>query len=218
MTITWYGQSCFRIDTREAVLAVDPFSGEIGLAPPRFHADAVLITHQHADHANAAAIPGAGRRIVGPGEYEFRGVSVTGIPTCHDAHRGRDRGPNTVFRIEADGLILAHLGDFGEGQLGEETLEALGNVDVLMVPVGGTFTIDAETASRVVHQVEPAVAVPMHYGLPGLRVKLAPVEQFLAAYGATGAERLEKLAVRPRDVDARETRVVVLRAQGTAAR
>lgn len=219
MTITWYGQSCFRIDAREGVVAIDPFGKAIGLTPPRFHADILLVTHAHPDHANTAAIPGTPALVTGPGEYEFRGLAIQGISTFHDAKGGRERGSNTAFRmaIASEGIVLVHLGDFGEGAMREETLEALGDVDILMIPVGGTYTVDGQTAAKVVHQIEPRVVIPMHYALPGLSIKLAPVEPFLNAYGAPtagGSERLTKLVIRKRDVLEGATRVVVLAASG----
>ncbi|MBI4132188.1 MAG: MBL fold metallo-hydrolase [Candidatus Sungbacteria bacterium] len=210
MTITWYGQSCFKIDTREAVLAIDPFSKDIGLVPPRFHADIVLVTHGHFDHANTAAIPGNPMIFDGPGEYEAKGIAVRGIPTFHDSQRGIKRGPNTVFRIFTEGIAVAHLGDFGESSLREETLEALGAIDVLLVPVGGTYTVDADAAAEIVAKIEPRLVIPMHYHLPGLKVKLTPVEAFLKAAGAKDAERLEKLSLKRKDLPETETRVVVL--------
>ncbi len=209
MTITWYGQSCFKIDTREATLAIDPFSKEIGLVPPRFQAAGVLITHAHPDHANAGAIAGEPRLIAGPGEYELKGVAIRGIPTFHDAHQGKERGLNTAFRIEADGITLAHLGDFGEPNMSEETAEALGDIDILLIPVGGTYTIDGATAAQIAHRIEPAIVIPMHYRLPGLKVKLAPVEEFLKAYGTSKPEELEKLTVRKKDLADGAGRVVV---------
>lgn len=210
MTITWYGQSCFKIDTREAILAIDPFSKELGLPPPRFHADLVLVTHGHPDHANVGTIPGNPRVITGPGEYEVKGVAVEGIPTFHDSARGSLRGLNTAFRITAENITVAHLGDFGERSLREETAGALGNVDVLLVPVGGTYTIGADAAAELVSRIEPRLAIPMHYHLPGLKVKLAPVEDFLKAAGAARAERTEKLTLKRKDLPETETRVVVL--------
>lgn len=210
MTITWYGQSCFKIDTREAVLAIDPFSKEIGLTPPRFHADVVLVTHQHYDHANIGTIPGATLGISGAGEYEVKNIAIRGIPSFHDSRLGQERGPNTIYRIEAEGMSVAHLGDFGESALREETLEALGDIDILLIPVGGTYTINAETAGKIINQIEPRLVIPMHYHLPGLKIKLAAVEDFLKAYGAPKAERLEKLNVRKKELPETETRVVVL--------
>lgn len=209
LTITWYGQSCFKIDAREATLAIDPFSKELGLVPPRFQADGVLVTHGHPNHANAGAIAGEPRIIAGPGEYELKGIAIRGIPTFHDSSRGKERGLNTAFRIEAEGIAIAHLGDFGESSMGEETIDALGGIDILLIPVGGTHTIDAETAAKIAHRIEPAIVIPMHYRLPGLKEKLAPVEEFLKAYGAAKPEELEKLTVKKKDLAEGAGRVVV---------
>lgn len=212
MTISWYGQSCFKIETREATLAIDPFSKEIGLVPPRFQADLVLVTHGHFDHANTSAIPGAPQVIEGPGEYEARGLVITGIPSFHDAANGRERGLNTIYRITipSEGITIAHLGDFGERELREETADAIGTIDILFIPVGGTYTIDGETAARVTRKIEPSIVIPMHYRIPGLAVNLAPVENFLKTMGAAKAERLDHLAIRRRDIPAEGTRVIVL--------
>lgn len=209
MTITWYGQSCFRIETREATLAIDPFSKELGLTPPRFKADLVLVTHEHPDHSNVEAVADGGAPIAGPGEYESKGVSVTGIQTFHDAEGGALRGLNTAYRIVAEELTLVHLGDFGEANLREETADAIGDVDILFLPVGGTYTVGPEAAARLVAKIEPRLVIPMHYHVPGIGVKLGPVEAFLKAAGARDAERLDRLAIRRRDLPETETRFVV---------
>ena len=214
MTITWYGQSCFRIDTREAVIAIDPFAKEIGLPPPRFQTDIALVTHGHFDHANTGALAGTPTLITGPGEYEIKGVAVRGIPSFHDQSEGRERGPNTIYRINAEEMTLVHLGDFGEASIRGETLDAIGDADILFIPVGGTYTIDAETAAKVVNQIEPRIIIPMHYHLPGLRVRIEPVEGFLKAFGVREPERMPKLVIKKRDLPETANRVVVLAAGG----
>ena len=214
MTITWYGQSCFRIDTREAVIAIDPFAKEIGLTPPRFQTDTALVTHGHFDHANTGALAGTPTLITGPGEYEIKGVAVRGIPSFHDQSEGRERGPNTIYRINAEEMTLVHLGDFGEASIRGETLDAIGDADILFIPVGGTYTIDAETAAKVVNQIEPRIIIPMHYHLPGLRVRIEPVEGFLKAFGVREPERMPKLVIKKRDLPETANRVVVLAAGG----
>ena len=214
MTITWYGQSCFRIDTREAVIAIDPFAKEIGLTPPRFQTDITLVTHGHFDHANTGALAGTPTLITGPGEYEIKGVAVRGIPSFHDQSEGRERGPNTIYRINAEEMTLVHLGDFGEASIRGETLDAIGDADILFIPVGGTYTIDAETAAKVVNQIEPRIIIPMHYHLPGLRVRIEPVEGFLKAFGVREPERMPKLVIKKRDLPETANRVVVLAAGG----
>lgn len=212
MVITWYGYSCFKIDAREATLAFDPFSKTIGLTPPRFQTDIVLVSHEHPNHTNTETFPGQPTLIRGPGEYETKGIAILGIPTFHDATSGHERGLNTIYRIRipSEEIVFAHLGDFGEKTMREETVEALGDVDVLFIPVGGTHTLDGETAAKIVNQIEPRLVVPMHYHLPGMSVKLAPVEDFLKAYGVKDAQRSEKLVIKKKDLPEDETRTMVL--------
>ncbi|MBI2637639.1 MAG: MBL fold metallo-hydrolase, partial [Candidatus Sungbacteria bacterium] len=164
MVITWYGQSCFKLQSGELVGVIDPFSRDIGLTPPRFRADFLVITHDHMDHNNAESIPEENLVIVkGPGEYDAKGVFIKGIQTYHDSKEGKERGLNTIYVIEMEGIKICHMGDFGEGEVRQETLDAIGDVDILLIPVGGTYTIDAEEASRVVSQIDPRIVIPMHY-------------------------------------------------------
>lgn len=214
MTITWYGQSCFRIDAREAVIAIDPYGKEIGLTPPRFQTDIALVTHAHPDHANTDALAGTPTLITGPGEYEVKGVAVRGIPSFHDRNEGSERGLNTIYRIITEEMTLVHLGDLGEASLRDETLDAIGDVDILFVPVGGTYTIDGEIAAKIVNQIEPRIIIPMHYQIPGLGLKLDAVEEFLKSLGVREPERLPKLVIKKRDLPENTNRVIVLSAGG----
>ena len=132
----------------------------------------------------------------------------------HDQSEGRERGPNTIYRINAEEMTLVHLGDFGEASIRGETLDAIGDADILFIPVGGTYTIDAETAAKVVNQIEPRIIIPMHYHLPGLRVRIEPVEGFLKAFGVREPERMPKLVIKKRDLPETANRVVVLAAGG----
>ncbi|MBI2642606.1 MAG: MBL fold metallo-hydrolase, partial [Candidatus Wildermuthbacteria bacterium] len=133
-----------------------------------------------------------------------------GIFSYHDEQEGKERGTNTIYTIEVEDMRLCHLGDFGQKELSAEQLEAIGDIDVLMVPVGGVYTIDAKTASHIVNQIEPKIVLPMHYALPKLKVKLAPVEEFLKVMGAKAAQPEEKLTVKAKDLTTEETKVVVL--------
>jgi L-ascorbate metabolism protein UlaG (beta-lactamase superfamily) len=209
MVITWYGQACFKIQSGDLVIAIDPFAKEIGLTPPRFRADLALVTHSHYDHSNTASLAGDPFVVSGPGEYEVKGAVIRGIQTVHDRVLGKERGLNTAYRLEVEGIALVHMGDFGEERAREETLELLGDVDVLFVPVGGTYTIDAQDAARVTKQIEPAFVVPMHYKLPGVKADLAGVEPFLKEMGSAKAEPAEKLVLKKKDIP-EESRITVV--------
>lgn len=212
MVITWYGQACFKIQSSDLTIAIDPYSKEIGLVPPRFQAAITLVTHNHFDHNNAASLAGDPFVVTDPGEYEVRGVYIQGIPTYHDAVQGRERGMNTVYTIDVEGIRLAHLGDVGEPELRSETLEKLGTVNILMIPVGGTYTIDAKEAAHIVKQVEPRLVIPMHYKIPGVTAHVAPVDQFLKEMGSSKIQPQDKLTVKKKDFEGGEekTEVIVL--------
>lgn len=210
MVITWLGQACFRIQSGDLTIVIDPFSKEIGLTPPRFKADVVLVTHSHYDHSNAESLTGEPFVITGPGEYETKGIYVRGIETFHDTSEGKERGMNTIYRIEAEDIRLLHMGDFGEAEMRSETLEEVGDIDILMVPVGGKYTIDAETAAKVAKQVESKIIVPMHYKVPGLKVGLEGVEPFLKETGASKVEAQERLTLKKKDLLEEKAAGVVL--------
>jgi len=194
------------------VLTIDPYGKEIGLTPPRFKTDMVLMTHEHMDHNNVSSIPGEPFVVRGPGDYEIKEVAITGIPTFHDKSQGKERGRNTVYVIEMEEMRLVHLGDFGESEIRPETLEAIGEVDILFIPVGGTYTIDAETAAEVVAAIEPKIVIPMHYAIPGLKVKLDGASDFLKEMGVKTQSAEERLTIKKKDLSESEsTRVVVLK-------
>ncbi|MBI2055174.1 MAG: MBL fold metallo-hydrolase [Candidatus Sungbacteria bacterium] len=218
MVISWYGQSCFKIQSGELVLVSDPYHKDIGLTPPRFKADILVVTHEHLDHNNIETIPTAGEIggafvVRGPGEYEVKNVAITGIPTFHDDKKGKERGPNTCYVIEMEDIRIGHLGDFGEAEIRPETLEALGEIDILLVPVGGTYTIDAEVAAEVVNAIEPKIVIPMHYAISGIKAKLAGVGMFLKEMGIKNGEEMDRLTIKKKDLidDNKSAKTVVLR-------
>jgi len=191
MTITWYGHSCFRLENKESSILIDPFSAEIGLRPPKIKDNIVLITHQHYDHNNIEGLPQESFLAKGPGEYEVKGVSIRGIQSFHDKNQGRERGLNTIYIVNMEDLTLAHLGDFGEEKLSEEQVEKIGDVDILMIPVGGVYTINYKEAVEVIHQIEPKIVIPMHYKIEGLKVDIDGPEKFLKEMSLT-PEKIEK--------------------------
>ncbi len=210
MDIYWCGQAMFKIKGKSASLIIDPFDPDfIGLKLPKdLSADVVLKTHDHKDHSNLKAVTDNPVEIIGPGEYEVKGVAMVGVPVFHDNKQGEERGKNTVYNINIDGLNIVHLGDLGH-VLTEEQTQEIGSCDILMIPVGGLYTIDAKQAAEVVAQLEPKIIIPMHYLLPGLKVELAPVEEFLKEMGAEGIEPQPKLTV-TKDKLPEEPQVVVL--------
>ncbi len=188
MEITYLGHSCFKFKNKEGmIVVVDPFSPEfVGLALVKEIADVVVSSHDHEDHHNLEMVSGPVKRssvfvIDREGEYEIGGVEISAIKTYHDKNEGADRGKNlvTVFRI--DGVTLVHLGDLGH-KLSDSQVERLGSVAVLMVPVGGYFSLDASEASDAIKQIQPSLVIPMHYKVPGMKdgfEMLGTLENFL---------------------------------------
>lgn len=194
MEITWYGHACFRLRDRNLVVVCDPFDKSIGLPQPRLRADVVTISHQVPGHNYAEGVKGWRQVFSGPGEYEIEGVFITGIPTYHGADEGSGREPNTVFIFEFSDLTVCHLGDLGH-VLTEVQVEAMPDIDVLLVPVGGRRTLDAARAAEVMSIVEPAIVIPMHFRMPHGPQRLDPVERFLKEMGVPAPDPLDSLRV-----------------------
>lgn len=221
MQIFWKGQACFHIITQwnkqgQVRLVVDPFDPSIGLKMPLLEADVVLSTHDHEDHNNIKGVKPASPQggdvfaITSPGEYEVKGVAIQGISSFHDAKQGAERGKNTMYVVEAEGMRLCHLGDIGQPELTSEQISQIGNVDILFVPVGGVYTVDAKAASKIVSQIEPRIVIPMHYWLPNLKFKLEKVDAFLREMGVKNIEPQTKLTLKTRDLSSEEMKVMLL--------
>ncbi len=200
--IYWAGQSCFQISVstskdHSADIVIDPFDEATGLKLPSLSADILLVTHDHHDHNNIKDIKGTPFVIQGPGEYEVKEVFIQGIPSFHDDVNGKEKGQNTIYMIEAEGLRFCHLGDLGQKQLTDEQLEKIDKVDVLMIPVGGEgYTIDSSAAQKVIGQIEPKIIIPMHYALPKSKAKLDDVSKFLKTMGKPSVVPVDKLVVK----------------------
>ena len=215
MTITWHGQSLFEITTsrgknNQVSIVIDPFSEDLGLRIPKLEADIVLSTHEHYDHNNVKAVGGNPFLILGPGEYEIKEVFCQGIPAWHDDSQGKERGSVTIFTIEAEELRLCHLGDLGQKELTSEQLERIGEVDILMIPVGGVYTISAKEAVKIMSQIEPKIIIPMHYALPKLKPKLEGVDKFLKIMGIKKIEPLNKLTIKKKELSEEEAKIILL--------
>jgi L-ascorbate metabolism protein UlaG (beta-lactamase superfamily) len=166
MKVKWLGQACFLLTSESGLrIITDPYTpGGYGLdyAPPAEPADIVTVSHDHADHNNVAAVKGNPQVVRGVGSHEAKGIQFKGVASAHDQSSGKERGANTIFCFALDGINLCHLGDLGH-DLSDQAVAAIGDVDVLLIPVGGNFTIDAAAANRVCQKLAPKVVIPMHF-------------------------------------------------------
>jgi L-ascorbate metabolism protein UlaG (beta-lactamase superfamily) len=195
--IKWLGHACFLIETADGTrIVTDPFNEEVGYPLPAVEAEIVTVSHQHFDHNAVAVVRGRPH-----------------VSTFHDAEQGAKRGANVVFVIEADGLRICHLGDLGH-LLNEEQLRRIGRVDVLLVPVGGTFTIDAGQAAETVAALRPRIAVPMHYKTDYINFPITGLEDFSRLFERVSTcDTLEVTAARLPAA----TEIVVVSFAGTGA-
>ena len=179
MIVRWLGQASFSITAADGTtVRTDPFDESLGLSISRAPADVVTVSHDHFDHNATYLVPGDPKVVSGPGTHEAAGVTFLGVGAYHDEEGGAKRGENVIFRFEIDGVAVCHLGDLGH-TLTDEQAGALGEVDVLLIPVGGTYTIDAAGADAVISQLKPRIVVPMHYKLAGMELPIAGIEKFL---------------------------------------
>ncbi len=205
--LTWYGQSCFLLESATGTrILMDPIPTNIGYLPPAdLRANAVTISHEHPDHTNVGLVQGKPRVLRGLTadkkgwvkiDEKIKDISVRSVGVYHDTKRGAELGLDTVFIFETGGVRIAHLGDLGHA-LTDEQISAIGSVDVVLVPVGGTWTIDAQEATHVVDQIRPRlIVIPMHYKTDVLTIKeLAPVEPFLAGRPNVRREKSNRVAI-----------------------
>jgi L-ascorbate metabolism protein UlaG (beta-lactamase superfamily) len=214
MEIIWHGHSFFEIKSREnknqVKIAIDPFSEEVGLKVPKIETDILLISHDHYDHNNKNVISGNYFLIDNQGEYEVKGVFIKAIKSFHDKVGGKERGENLMFLIETEDLRVCHMGDFGQKELNEKQLDEIGGVDILMIPVGGVYTISAKEAIKILEQLEPKITIPMHYSLPKLKIKLDSVDKFLKSLGIKSLTPEKKLSIKKEDLSPEEAKIVLL--------
>lgn len=209
MELTWYGLACFRISDRRLKVVTDPYGPDMGLTLPRLRADVVTISHDRPGHNYIKAVRGYRKVLDGPGEYEIGGVFITGIRTWHRG--GRDSGEsNTIFLFDFGNITVCHLGDLGYVPKQEE-IELLGEVSVLLVPIGGHDTLNGAEAAEVVSLIEPAYVIPMHYSLPGLTIDLDPLSKFLREMGVSEPKELDSLKISSKTDLGEETEIILLR-------
>ena len=188
MKVKWLGHSAFLLtsDSGTRVLT-DPYKsgsydGAVGYKPITEGADVVTASHQHDDHYCLEGLPEGYECVTAAGKHEAKGLTITGIKSYHDTSKGKERGSNVIFIIEMDGIRVCHLGDLGH-TLSDEEVGAIGKVDVLLIPVGGFYTIGPKEAVDVMKALSPAVTIPMHYKTEVLGFPIKPVDDFLSLAG-----------------------------------
>ncbi len=210
MRITWFGHACFGLASDSGVTIItDPFDESVGYELPDAQADIVTVSHQHFDHNYVQGVPGNPEVVSEAGNFCIKGIPIKGINSYHDDQNGSKRGTNIIYVFDIDGIRVCHLGDLGH-VLAKEQVEQIGEVDVLLIPVGGTYTIDANGAASVVSSLKPSIAIPMHYKTDRIGFPIDGVDKFLQAAG--GGTYIDgcTLEVKKQDVEGKETRILVL--------
>jgi L-ascorbate metabolism protein UlaG (beta-lactamase superfamily) len=213
MEIKYLSHSSFLIKTKDAKIVMDPFDPKfVGLKFPKQEADIVTISHDHKDHSHTDLIEGTPLILTWPGQFEKKGVRLWGISSFHDKVEGKERGINVMYKLESEGISILHCGDLGVVPT-DTQIDEIGDVHILLVPVGGKYTITADEAIHLIKKIEPSIVIPMHYATPGSVIEgLAPLEEFLKKMGITQLEPLEKLVVKKEEFDVDVAmRVVVLK-------
>lgn len=208
MNIKWFGHACFRLKDRNGTAFTDPFPLDLGYTRPKSKADMVTISHGHPNHSSLDGFSTHPYVITRPGEYEVSNIFVTVIRTYHDNKKGKEQGYNNVTLFEFNNLNVCHLGDLGH-ILSQEQVEKLGQVDVLLVPVGGGRTLNAAQAAEVISLIEPSIVIPMHYQTADYAGKLDPVDKFFKEMGTSAPEALSDLKV-TRNSLPEETQLILL--------
>lgn len=216
MNIQYYGHSCFKIVTKPAgrgqvdvTIFIDPFDKAIGLRPPQGSADLVLVTHDHHDHNNVEAIKGDPYVVDIPGEYSIKGINIVGVNSFHDNKNGEERGRNTFYIIETEDLRICHLGDLGH-DLDEKQLEIINGINILMIPIGGKYTIDGKKAVDIIKKIEPNIVIPMHYKMKGSTLDADDEKKFCNEIGNCPRERVSKINIKTKDMESKNMEVVLM--------
>lgn len=193
MTISWYGEACFLLESGETRILIEPPQKESGLNPPRLKSDILIYSRPK------EAEPAETFIIDGPGEYEVKGVNVLGVADEE----------NTLYNIEIDGIKISHLGFLGK-DLDNETMAIINEPDIILVPIGDGNVLDAEKAMKLINKIEPSVAIPMLYNIKGLKIKRAPLSVFLKESGTKESSHQPKLTIKKKDLTEEETKIVIL--------
>jgi L-ascorbate metabolism protein UlaG (beta-lactamase superfamily) len=215
MIISWYGHSCFKIQTRpqrgsdEVAIFTDPFDKSIGLKPPQGNADIVLVSHSHSDHNNTETIKGDPFVVDALGEYSIKNIFIEGISSYHDNQEGSLRGLNNIYTIRSEDLVVCHLGDLGH-TLNEDQIEDIGDVDILMIPIGGKYTLESKEVEKVISQIDPKIILPMHYKIPNLKLDINGKEEFTKELGLEMENGTSKLNIKASDLKDVQNKVIFM--------
>lgn len=211
MEIKYLAHSSFLVKTKDAKLVTDPFDPSfVGLKFPKQEADIVTISHAHKDHSHTELIDGSPLILTWPGQFEKKGVRIWGYRSYHDKVEGKERGEVILYKFESEGISLLHCGDLGVIP-SDALLDEIGDVHVLMVPVGGKYALNADEAMQLIKKIEPSIVIPMHYGREGLAIEgLAPLDEFLKKMGITAPEAVDKLVIKKEDFTADQAMKVVV--------
>jgi L-ascorbate metabolism protein UlaG (beta-lactamase superfamily) len=213
MQLSWLGHSCFKIQEKIGsniiTVITDPFDSDyVGLKLANQEADIVTISHDHQDHNNLKIIKNKPFVVDSAGEYEVGEIFIDGIDSSHDNKNGEEKGRNIIFRLAIGGLVITHLGDLGD-ILDTKQLERIEGTDILIIPVGGEYTINYKKAVEVVNQIEPRIIIPMHYNLPGLKIKLDGVDSFIKELGLNPRYE-DKLKISKKDLPTEDSELIIL--------
>ncbi len=212
MTIEYLGHSCFKLtESTGTAVVCDPYSDEVGYSMPEVSADAVTVSHHHFDHDCVSKVKGSPLVIDKESCHELTGVEINSVKSFHDGSRGKKRGENVIFKFRMDGIDVCHLGDLGE-KCSLELIETILPVNVLLIPVGGNYTIDAEMAKEYVDRIMPEIVIPMHYRTRECELDIDKVDAFLNLFEDEYVEEYDGNSIELSRSDlGEETRVIVLR-------
>ncbi len=215
MKIRYLGHSCFALtESTGTTVVTDPYGDKVGFKMPKTRADAVTVSHSHFDHNNIKAVDGNPVVFDREGQYEIGGVNITAIKSYHDDENGKNRGENLIYKFRMDGVEICHMGDIGE-ECSSSLIEALLPVHVLLIPVGGNYTIDAQQAKEYVDRIMPSYVIPMHYKTKGLEIDVEKPDEFIDLFDEEDVEEFEESEIElfRDDVTEERTKVILMERQ-----
>ncbi|MDE7380426.1 MAG: MBL fold metallo-hydrolase [Clostridia bacterium] len=213
MKIKYLGHSAFLLtESTGTAIVCDPYDSSVGFKMPKVSADAVTVSHHHYDHDNVKAVDGNPIVLDKEQGYSLPGVVINAVKSFHDEVGGKKRGENVIFKFRMDGLDVCHLGDLGE-QCSSELIESILPVNVLLIPVGGTYTIDAETAKEYVDRIMPDIVIPMHYRVKGCELDIDKVDEFVSLFDGESVQYDEvdgEISLSREDADGENTKIIIM--------